>query len=76
MGYWREYFSRFRDSYDKAFLSIGIVFIKDFTEQVQYEIINLNAEVQPVRQVINSQSLKKGIINKDWISHEGNAMLC
>lgn len=59
-----EYFSRFRDSY-KAFLSIGIIFIEDFMEQLQYKIINLNAEVQPVRQVINSQSLKKGIINKD-----------
>ena len=46
MGYWMEYFSRFRDSYDKAFFSIGIIFIKDFTEQLQYEIINLNAEVQ------------------------------
>lgn len=72
MGYWMEYFSRFRDSYYKAFLSIGIIFIEDFMEQLQYKVINLNAEVQPVRQVINSQSLKKGKINKDWISHEGN----
>lgn len=60
-----EYFSRFRDSYYKAFLSIGIIFIEDFMEQLQYKVINLNAEVQPVRQVINSQSLKKGKINKD-----------
>lgn len=60
-----EHFSRFRNSYYKAFLSIGIIFINNFTEQLQYEIINLNADVQPVRQVINSRSLRKGIINKD-----------
>ena len=54
-----EHFSRFRNSYYNAFLSIGIIFINDFMEHLQYEIINLSAEVQPVRQVINSRSLKK-----------------